>query len=186
MINYAYSRKWRWANTAHNEATYCTVPEADWERRSSRAKVRRMMIGWGFSSIPVAAVSPNDQRVCWRCMKLTYIFENVVPPFPDLANVSCSLRGWWCWGAGNFCWQKGDESCGRPPSVVLHEDGPCSQMKTLTGGCGRLLSRSHGSIISASVSAEPLFIRLIFNLFYLFIWQRQNSWAVLLAVFWGH
>lgn len=109
-----------------------------------------------------------------------------MPPFPNLADASRSLRGWWWRGAENFCWQKGDGGRGRQPSLVLHEDGPSSQMKTLAGGCGWLSSRSHGSIISASVSVEPLFIRLIFNLFYLFICQKQNSWAVLFAVFWGH
>lgn len=96
MINYAYLQKWRWANTAHNEATYCTVSDADWEQKKHQSEGEAEddddddRVGFFFNS-------PNDQRVCWHCTKWTYIFGNVVPPFPDLADVSRSLRGCWWW-----------------------------------------------------------------------------------------
>lgn len=56
----------------------------------------------------------------------------------------------------------------------------------LTAGCGRLSSRSHGSIISASVSAEPLFIPLFFLIYFICLSGRGSAVELFCwQFFWG-
>lgn len=89
------------------------IPFQEFNRYLSQAIIKcsmRHLSSCSFPTRPKSLLTPH---------KVNLHFGDLVPPLPDQADVSRSLRGWWWWGAGNFCWQKGDDGATCPPLLVL-------------------------------------------------------------------
>lgn len=63
---------------------------------------------WGgvYSTNPSSCTFPTWPKSLLTPHEVNLHFGDLVPPFPDQADVSRSLRGWWWWGLGTSAGRK--------------------------------------------------------------------------------